>query len=511
MIMVGKTSGCTLLLKALFAALFAALLGGCSKSAEKKSSGGESAATAKTTSPKPAEPAVETGNPNDPPAESSAHAVALKPEPPQRVVRPTLKAPKYDLNRLRDLGIQRYESKHFVLYTDIDPERARPLPKLMDEAYTAWEDYFGPLPPDSAGSDFQMVGHIMADRALFREAGILTDNIRIHLEGVYRNQVFWMNDQTDDYIRRHLMIHEGTHCFMIGFPNPTNRFVWYMEGMADLFRSHATDAEGHTKFRVFPTDRVNFPGLGRTRVIAEEVEKKGPRRIEEVTSLTPNAFLNYDAYSWSWALCAFLDGHPTYRDRFRNIGGLVAGRGDATMDLRQVYKSDWNELEEEWLVFAGNVCYGYDIERTTLDFRSGKTLASPNDNIETDIAANRGWQSSGVVVEAGKTYQITATGTCVLATVPKPWESEPQGISIRYHAGQPLGKLLATIRSPALSEASPYTTMLHVVPIGREAQFIPKTSGTLYFRVNDFWNELGDNTGTYGVTVREGGKSVSAP
>jgi hypothetical protein len=91
----------------------------------------------------------------------------------------------------------------------------------------------------------------------------------------------------------------------------------------------------------------------------------------------------------------------------------------------------------------------------------------------------------------------------VLATVPKPWESEPQGISFRYHAGQPLGKLVATIRSPALSETSPYTTMLHVVPIGRDPDFTPETTGTLYFRVNDFWNELGDNTGSYAVTVSE--------
>ncbi|MBI3862927.1 MAG: hypothetical protein HY290_13635 [Planctomycetia bacterium] len=431
-----------------------------------------------------------------------ALAPPKKNEPVQRVVRPTLKAPQYDENRLQELGIHRYESKHLVLYTDIDPDLARPLPKLMDQAYTAWEDYFGPLPADSAGTDYQIVGHIMADRALFREAGIIDDRFRIHLEGVYRNQVFWMNDQPIDYNRRHLMIHEGTHCYMIGIPNPTNRFVWYMEGMADLFRTHATDAAGKTQFRVFPTDRQNFPGLGRTRVIEEEVRKTGPRLIEAVTALTPNDFLNYDAYSWSWGLCAFLDGHPKYRDRFRNIGGLVTGRSNATMDLRQTYKGDWNELEEEWLVFAGNVCYGYDIERTTLDLRPGKPLASGTGKAEVDIAANRGWQSSGVTVEQGQTYQITAQGKCVLAAVPKPWESEPQGISIRYHAGQPLGKLLAVIRTQALAESSPYTSMLQVIPIGREAQLVPKVTGTLYFRVNDYWNELGDNTGTFQVTVK---------
>ncbi len=291
---------------------------GCSQTIEKESSGDGTSANSKTVSTKPAEPTAESEKPNLPVAELAATAPPAKAEAPQRVVRPTLQVPKYDENRLQELGIQRYESKHLVLYTDIDPELARPLPGLMDQAYAAWEEYFGPLPPDSAGTELQMVGHIMSDRALFHEAGILTDDIRIHLEGVFRKQVFWMNDQPIDYIRRHLMVHEGTHCYMVAFPNQTNRFVWYMEGMADLFRTHATDAAGNTRFRVFPSDRDNFPGLGHTPLIEKEVHKKGPRRIEDVSGLLANDFLNYDAYSWSWALCsAFLDGHPKYRDRFQ--------------------------------------------------------------------------------------------------------------------------------------------------------------------------------------------------
>jgi hypothetical protein len=476
---------------------------GCSKAIKQEFPGDGTSAISQTGSATQAEATAETEKPNLPAAERAATAPPAKVEAPQRVVRPTLQVPKYDENRLLELGIQRYESKRLVLYTDIDPELARPLPGLMDQAYAAWEEYFGPLPPDSAGTEFQMVGHIMSDRALFHEAGILTDDIRIHLEGVFRKQVFWMNDQPIDYVRRHLMVHEGTHCYMVAFPNPTNRFVWYMEGMADLFRTHVTDAAGHTRFRVFPTDRDNFPGLGRTPLIEKEVHKTGPRRVEDVSGLLANDFLNYDAYSWSWALCAFLDGHPKYRDRFRKIGEVVVGRSHAPLDLRQIYMSDWTELAEEWLVFAGNVCYGYDIERTTLDFRPGQSLASAGDRIDVEIAANRGWQSSGVLVEPGQTYRIAATGKCVLATAPRPWESEPQGISFRYHAGQPLGKLVATIRSPALSETSPYTTMLHVVPIGRELQFAPQVAGTLYFRINDFWNELGDNSGSYSVVISE--------
>jgi hypothetical protein len=421
----------------------------------------------------------------------------------QRVVRPTLPVPKHDDGRLAELGIRRYESKHLVLYTDIDPESARPLPKLMDQAYAEWEAYFGPLPSDREGNAFQMIGYIMADTGRFREARLFGDDSQILLEGVYRDQVFWMKDQPVDYYRRHLMIHEGTHCFMSAFPNTTNRLPWYMEGMAELFRSHQTDGEGKTRFRLFPSDNETFAGLGWFRLIDEDRRAAGPRTIDEVAGQTAADFRKYNAYSWSWALCAFLDGHPKYRERFRRLGALVTGRNDARFELQQAFKADWHGLCEEWLVFAGNACYGYDIERTVLDLRPGKPLGGPEKKAKVEVAPDRGWQSSGVRLEKAKTYQFATAGRCVLATEPKPWESEPQGISFRYHAGHPLGMLVAAIRSSELRDEAPHTTMLEVLPVGRECLLTPRLTGTLYFRVNDFWNELADNTGAYQVTIKE--------
>lgn len=421
---------------------------------------------------------------------------------PQRVVRPTFEVPRHDDRRLEKLGINRYESKHIILYTDIAPQLARPLPRLIDQAYAAWEEYFGPLPPDRSGAGFQMIGYLMHDRALFREAGLLTDDIRISLEGVFRNQVFWMEDRPIDYNRRNLMLHEATHCFMFAFPNPTNRFPWYVEGMPELFRTHLTDGEGRTRFRVFPHDDASFPGLGRFQLIESDLRAGGPWTIEAITGLHPGDFQKYNAYAWSWALCAFLDGHPRYRDRFRRLGSLVTSRNGSGVELQEVYQADWRDLSEEWLVFAGNVCPAYDIERTVLDLRAGKAAASGAAESKVEIAAGRGWQSSGVLVEQGKSYEIRGEGRCVVAQTSKPWESEPQGISFRYHAGVPLGMLVATVRSEARLEKTPYTTMLHVIPIGRERRITPDVTGTLYFRVNDFWGELADNTGAYRVTLK---------
>src|SRR4029077_13956994 len=124
----------------------------------------------------------------------------------------------------------------------------------------------------------------------------------------------------------------------------------YAEGMAELFRAYQTDAGGHTRFRLFPSDKETFAGLGGIRLIHDDLRASGQRTIEAVIGMHVNDFQKYNAYAWSWALCAFLDGHPKYRDRFRRIGSLVTSRSDAGFELQSVYKADWRELSEEWLV-----------------------------------------------------------------------------------------------------------------------------------------------------------------
>ena len=46
--------------------------------------------------------------------------------------------------------------------------------------------------------------------------------------------------------------------------------------------------------------------------------------------------------------------------------------------------------------------------------------------------------------------------------------------------------------------------MLDIIPIGRDTVFTATVTGTLYLRVNDFWSELGDNSGAVEVKVERG-------
>lgn len=421
------------------------------------------------------------------------------PSPVQPVYRPADARPTHNDAALAKVGIHVYESRRLKLYTDIAPEKARPLPPLMDQAYRAWEEYFGPLPPARDGSDFQMTGYIMADRELFRRVGLLPEDLPDFLHGRHRGAEFWMNDQEHDYYRRHLMLHEGTHCFMTIVPGVLPP-VWYLEGMAELFGTHWIAPEGAVRFRVMPHDKDEFVGLGRITMIQTDVKKTGYKSASEVTNLKPNDFLENEAYAWSWALCYFLDAHPRYGERFRQLG-RHATDGSFGMVLEELFGSDVAEIETEWALFATGLEHGYDLARAAIDFRRGKPLTEA---ARVSIAADRGWQSSGVHVEASHTYQISASGQFTLAQEPIPWVSEPQGVSFRYFGGRPLGRLMAAIRAePSAGEGMP-ETMLHPLVIGNGGPLTAPVAGTLYFRLNDDWSELSDNTGAVEVEIRSG-------
>lgn len=415
---------------------------------------------------------------------------------PQPVYRPDDLRPPRDEAKLAEVGIHLYTSKRLKLYTDIDPEFAQTVPPLIDQVYDAWEDYFGPMPANRAGTDFQMSGYMMRDMALFREFGLVPDELFIE-HGRHRRNEFWLPDQPSDYYRRHQVIHEATHCYMTFLPDSMGP-VWYMEGMAEYFGSHKLDRENRATFRVMPTTKREFARFDRITKIRDDVAQGKRLTIASIFAFQPAEFRSEHYYAWSWALAIFLDQTPRYRERFQKLARLMP-RSSFPQTFNELYESDQRELATEWALFATNLMYGYDPIRAAIDFQPG-TVLMPQRTVQ--VEADRGWQSSGVLVEKGQTYQISATGQFTLANDPKPWVSEPQGISFRYFEGRPIGMLLGCLRTEERSADGDEESMLHVFSIGRTHEFQAPLTGTLYLRLNDAWNSLNDNSGNASVSIR---------
>ncbi|MBC8116401.1 MAG: hypothetical protein H7062_18585, partial [Candidatus Saccharimonas sp.] len=220
----------------------------------------------------------------------------------------------------------------------------------------------------------------------------------------------------------------------------------------------------------------------------------------DIIAMRSKEFLKPEPYAWSWALCQFLDAHPRYRERFRKLGGHLQGSA-FPREFAAAFNDNSRDLHTEWTLFVVNLQYGYEATRAAIDFQPGKPLTTDRSSHRIDLATDRGWQSSGVLLEAGQTYEIAATGRFTLADLPKPWTSEPQGISFRYFDRRPLGRLIGCLRAEAGDAGGENEPMLKVFEIGRGRSLEAPLTGTLYLRANDAWNSLSDNRGRVSVEI----------
>ncbi len=385
-------------------------------------------------------------------------------------------------------GIRKLTGKRLTLYTDVAPSPAvDELPRVFDAAFPQWCELFG---IDAAKHDaWQMRGFLMTDRTRFEAVGLCAAEIPQFLNGFTREHEFWWYNQASDYYRRHLMLHEGTHGIMFTLQD-SGGTAWYMEGVAELAATHRWK-DGMLTLAQFPASSDEVSKLGRIETVTRDVETEIGLSLREVLDLKNAAFSKVEPYAWTWATAAFLYEHPRYRDRFRQLMRSRAGDG-FNERLRQAYADDSRELAVEWQVFIADLAHGYDFERTQLDLIAGKPLA-PDNSLNVTVAAGRGWQNTGVLVEGGKQYKLSASGQYQLATTPKPWISEPAGVTIRYYHGLPLGTLIAVVNSDGPEGGS---SLLKPDVIGMGAMLSPKATGTLFLKINDSAGELSDNAGS---------------
>ena len=404
-------------------------------------------------------------------------------------------------------GFRKLTGRHITLVTDVPPSaEVDELPQAFDAAFPQWCEYFSLDPAEHA--DWHVTGYLVKSKEHFQQAGYWRGNLPPFLNGFSTGKELWFYNQTSPYYRRHLLLHEGVHSFMytlIGTEGPP----WYMEGIAELLATHRW-REGKITVNYFPRAVDEVPGLGRIKLVQDDVAAGKGLSVDEVLAYDSHAHLQVQPYAWSWALAAFLDGHPRYRERFRRAADLVR-QGKFAERFRRLFAADWAQLAAEWQVFTANLDYGYDFERMATDFEPGKPLEG---SVRVQMAADRGWQSSRVRLEAGTKYRLRASGRYQIGDKPGPWWCESGGVTIRYYKGRPLGMLLAAVQSDepgqrgAADGSSP--SLAHPLGVGLDAVLAPQQGGTLYFRINEPAGELADNVGELTVEIGPDAESTSA-
>lgn len=404
-------------------------------------------------------------------------------------------APLLASARAEDPALRTLSSQHLTLVTDLPPDaEVDALPGLFDQAFPQWCAYFGVDPAQHA--DWHVRGFLMQSRERFEAAGLISKDVPQFATGYAFDGNFWLFDQTSPYYRRHLMLHEGTHVFMMKLLGGTGP-AWYGEGIAELLGTHQLQG-GKLTLNVLPADRDEVPKWGRIEAVQGDFGRRKALTIEKIFNLGGTLHGTVEQYGWCWAAAAFFEQHPKYRDRFHQLARQVH-EPDFQKRVAQSFAVDRQTLDEDWQIFLANLDYGYDFARMDVERKQGAPLGAAQGHAA--IAADRGWQSSGITVEAGKKYTLKATGRYQVAGGEQPWESEPGGVTIEYHAGRPLGMLLAAVRSDDDAASARFSGLIQPIAVGLETTLEPKKSGTLYFRINDSAGRLADNRGAAEVEV----------
>jgi hypothetical protein len=392
----------------------------------------------------------------------------------------------------------RLEGKSIRLHTDLaSAEEARQLVASFDAAVPQWIKFWNL--PDGALGDWKVDACVIRDKAEFERQGLLPPQVPDFPFGYALGNRVWVRAQQSEYYTRHLLLHEGVHSLAFSVfkgAGPT----WFMEGTAELLATHSGAGQAVVINQV-PTSRDDVPYWGRFKLMNQLRDNSNVPTLESVMRYQPDLKGDVATYGWSWAAAMLLDSYPEYREAF--FAAARDGSDDGPRFNRRLRKSldkDWPIVAARWELMCHDLDYGFDWSRERVKLGVSDPMWDGRPR-SVNVSADRGWQSVGVRIPGGAKVRLSPEGRITLAEKPKPWVSEPAGITFQYHRGRPLGQLLVCVLPNAIDANAKLLKALNVQPIVQATTIEVPSFSWLLMRVNDATGELGDNSGEYRVNV----------
>lgn len=463
--------------------------------------------------------------------------------------------PAINEKKAAELGIRRIEGKNVTLTTDLPPSPGvDQIPAALDAAIPHICRFFNV--DERKFENWKINAFLMRDVGSFIEIGVLDGPPRF-LYGYSIYDRILAKDQGIEYYNRFLLLHELVHSFMhevFGDLRPR----WYSEGSAEYLALHLwKPAAKSIEIAQFQTDPDATPGFGRLQEIREIVRAGKAPTLREILAFEPRDYVRTSTYAWSWALVAFLNESPKYRD-VADLLPYWSTYWEPNRVFADLIGDRWGELENDWADFVGRIDFNYSFDATALDATSGRPFdevaaelgkkagKAAEEAVVVEAAANRGWQNSGVALEAGTTYRLATAGRYRLNVeeAGKKLEFEAPGATFRYVEGAPLGRLQAVVvplesatfdefysLSPANGEngvnSNGATKTVGGLKRGKSANeaksaprgtlepwdaavgfetstatLTPERAGTLFFRINDAPGNLAKNAGSVKIQIK---------
>ena len=360
-------------------------------------------------------------------------------------------------------------SRHFFFLTDVSDRQAKIILDKLETMVGLLERYFG------RRQRGVIEGYIVHDLAAWPE-GVLTEPLGIEkikepagicfttALGPHARAVLYACDDPG------IIQHECTHGFChltFGGAGP----LWLAEGLAEVGRWWREKEKG---VNVAPVILAHLHAADRPTLAAITAPNQPPSN-------------DWRDYTWRYALCQMLLDNPNYADRFRALA-VALMEGQPGVSFESVYGPVSREVGFEFGQFVSHIGNGYRADLTAWPWKAKQRKLAPGGVGRAKVKGAAGWQASGVEVEAGAVYVITAEGAWRMAADAEP--TGPEGNA----AGR--GRLAGALYADF--------TLSTEIPLGSHSSWIAPADGLLMLRAADAWTELGDNDGTLSITIRRG-------
>lgn len=394
-------------------------------------------------------------------------------------------------------AMQTVTGKHIVLKADGgSPESLAEFVAAFDAAVPQWERFWQ-LPPQSL-SDWKVDAFVMDEPQRFRDSGDLPSDLNFPFGYAIPGNL-WVIRQKSDYYTRHLLLHEGVHALAIQQFGGTGP-AWFAEGTAEMLGVHA-DSGSDARVNVVPQSRNATPYWGRFKLLSQRrVENRMPT-IDSVLEYPRDLKSDVESYGWSWIAVMLFSEYPEYHGEvIRAAKSGNVDRQSFSDDFKRRLRSQWPIIAARWRMLLNTIDYGFDWERERIELSIKDPIwdGRPTKRL---IKADQGWQSTGVRFAPGMRLKISATGSCTINDDPKPWVSQPPGVTIHYANERPLGQLLVCIL-PNKTEEQRHLAPLFVEAVEAETEIVIDKHCWVLFRINDDLGDLGNNRGGYTVSIR---------
>lgn len=428
------------------------------------------------------------------------------------------------------------EGRFLRLVTDLpDAAELDDYTAAFDAAVPQWAAYFDQ--PLTKLRHWRATAYLMSAKQPFVDAGYLPVDLPDFQFGFQLGDRLWVLHQPTRYYTRHLLLHEGVHSLtrqLFGGSGP----AWYMEGMAEYLATHqlpmrprsgseppdgadntAAVTPDHQAMRVgvIPQSSDAARGWSRIEVLAQQRRDNQVPRLETVMRYPGTVMGDVDKYAWSWLAVTLLEMYPQYREVLRRAARR--GRDASPRFTREIFlrlREQWSELSARWWLLSEDIEYGFDAARSRVEFPN--PLVPLDDSpVHFELDTARGWQALPVRVPAGRQLRIRAEGMYTIRqdappssgrqgadqaeTVRRPWQATADGVTIHYHRGRRLGRLLACALPLAMDDQRPQLPALQIEDIGSLGTIRAEADSWLLLKVNKPSGQLADNDGLLTIEV----------